>query len=158
VLVAHSYGGFIAALVAATDSRVAGVVLVDANLAEFFDDAELAHVQARYGPQLPELERTHPAMAHVMGPLLRAYPETVQRVRAVGFPPGIPVIDIVAEHSWGDTEEENAGMRRAHEAFVAASPARELVVAARSGHYVMRDRPDAVLDAIMRMVRIARAR
>jgi pimeloyl-ACP methyl ester carboxylesterase len=66
------------------------------------------------------------------------------------------VIDIVAEHSWGDTEEENAAMRRAHEAFVAASPARELVVAARSGHYVMRDRPDVVLDAIMRMVRITR--
>jgi pimeloyl-ACP methyl ester carboxylesterase len=34
VLVAHSYGGFVATLVAAFDRRVAGVVLVDANLAQ----------------------------------------------------------------------------------------------------------------------------
>jgi pimeloyl-ACP methyl ester carboxylesterase len=156
VLVAHSYGGFVATLLAATDAHVAGVVLVDANLAEVFDDAELAHLRAKYTPKLDALERTNPALAHVMAPLMRAYPETVRRVRAATFPPSLPVIDIVAEHSWGDTEEENAAMLRAHTAFVAASPQRELVVATGSGHYVMRDRPAQVIDAVARMVRIAR--
>jgi pimeloyl-ACP methyl ester carboxylesterase len=35
VLVAHSYGGFVATVVAATEPGIAGVVLVDANLAPF---------------------------------------------------------------------------------------------------------------------------
>jgi pimeloyl-ACP methyl ester carboxylesterase len=35
---------------------------------------------------------------------------------------------------------------------VAASPAREAVVATGSGHHVMRDRPDVVLEAIARMI------
>jgi pimeloyl-ACP methyl ester carboxylesterase len=51
VLVAHSYGGFVATLVAASDARVARVVLVDANLSGFFDDAEVARLLAKYSPQ-----------------------------------------------------------------------------------------------------------
>ncbi|HET7499640.1 MAG TPA: alpha/beta hydrolase [Kofleriaceae bacterium] len=156
VLVAHSYGGFVARLVAGTDPRVAGMVLVDANVPEFFDDAELAHLQARYAPQLAELERKNPALARVMGPLMRAYPATVARVRAEVLPANLPIIDIVAEHSWGETDDENAAMRRAHAAFVAASPAREAVLARGSGHYVMRDRPQVVIDAISQILRRAR--
>jgi pimeloyl-ACP methyl ester carboxylesterase len=156
VLVAHSYGGFIATLVAATDARIAGVVFVDANLAEFFDDAELARLKAKYEPQFEQLRRTRPALADAMIPLMRAYPETVHRLRGVAFPPAIPVIDIVAEVSWGDTEAENAAMRRAHDAFVAGSPEREMVVATGSGHYVMRDREDLVVSEVARMVRIVR--
>jgi pimeloyl-ACP methyl ester carboxylesterase len=157
VLVAHSYGGFIATLVAATDARIAGAVFVDANLAEFFDDAELARLKARYEPQFEQLRRTRPALADVMIPLMRAYPETVARLRGVTFPPAIPVIDIVAERSWGDTDE-NTAMRRAHDAFVAASPERELVIATGSGHQVMRDREDLVIAEVARMVRIVRHR
>jgi pimeloyl-ACP methyl ester carboxylesterase len=152
VLVAHSYGGFLARLMAASDPRVVGVVLVDANLPEFFDDAELARLQAQLTPRFAALERSDPALAKVMIPLVQAYPETVRRVRAVAYPPALPTIDIVAEHSWGETEDENAAMRRAHEAFVAGSPAREAVLATSSGHHVMRDRPDVVLDAIARIV------
>ena len=158
VLVAHSYGGFIATLVAASDKRIAGVVLVDANLAEYFDDAALARLKAKYEPQFEQLRRAKPQLADVMIPLMRAYPETVHRVRGVAFPPAIPVIDIVAERSWGDTEAENAAMRRAHDAFVAGSPERELVVATGSGHYVMRDREELVAGEVARMVRIVRHR
>jgi pimeloyl-ACP methyl ester carboxylesterase len=92
-----------------------------------------------------------------MIPLVRAYPETVRRVRAATFPPALPTIDIVAEHSWGETDDENAAMQRAHAAFVAASPAREAVLATGSGHHVMRDRPDVVLDAIARIVQRSHA-
>jgi len=152
VLVAHSYGGFIATLVAASDPRVAGAVLVDANLVAFFDDAEVAQLQASYAAQLDALERASPARARVMRPLMRAYPETVRRLRAVPFPPALPTIDIVAEHSWGDTDEENAAMRRVHAAFVAASPSRAALLATGSSHNVMRDQPALVIDAIARML------
>jgi pimeloyl-ACP methyl ester carboxylesterase len=156
VLVAHSYGGFIATLVAASDARVAGMVLVDAHLVEYFDDAVVARLLAKYTPQQGGLERDSPARATVMIPLMRAYPDTVRRMRAVTFPPALPTIDIVAERSWGDTDEDNAAMRRVHAAFVAASPARAAMLATGSGHYVMRDQPELVIDAITRMLRTIR--
>jgi pimeloyl-ACP methyl ester carboxylesterase len=158
VLVAHSYGGFIATLVAASDPRIAGVVLVDANLVGYFDDAVVARLLAKYQPQFAELERARPALARVMVPMMKAYPETVKRLRGVAFPPQLPVIDIVAEHSWGDTEADNEAMRKVHAAFVAASPARRAVLATGSGHDVMHDQPEVVLDAIARMVRTVRSR
>ena len=152
VLVAHSYGGFVATLVA-VDPRIAGVVLVDANLPAYFDEAVVERLLATYTPQFPELEKRAPELARVMIPLMRAYPDTARDVRAVEFPTTLPTIDIVAERSWGETPEENDDMRRVHESFVAAAPGvREAVVATGSGHYVARDRPEVVLDAIARMV------
>jgi pimeloyl-ACP methyl ester carboxylesterase len=154
VIVAHSYGGFIATILAARDKRVAGLVLVDANLAESFDHDEVDHVLSRYLPQLDQLTRTDPARARVMGPILRAYPDTVAAVRAAPPPAAMPIFDIVAEKSWGDSDAENAVLRKGHDEFVAASPARMQVVAAGSGHYVMRDQPQLVIDAIARMIRL----
>jgi pimeloyl-ACP methyl ester carboxylesterase len=153
VLVAHSYGGFLTELMAARDKRIVGVVLVDANLPASFDDAELAHLQAKYLPQLPALEKAKPQLAQVLGPIIRAYPDTVARVRAAPYPPSLLTIDIVAEHSWGDTDAENDAMKKAHAAFVAAAPAtREAVFAAGSSHYVMRDQPELVISAIGHMI------
>lgn len=157
VVVAHSYGGFIAQLLAARDPRVVGAVLVDANLVAFFDDAEVAYLEAKEAPRLAALERADPARARVLIPLTKAYPDTVKRLRAVAFPPALPTIDIVAEHSWGDTEEQNAAMRRVHAAFVAASPARTAVFAAGSSHDVMHDKPAIVIDAIGRLLRTIHA-
>jgi pimeloyl-ACP methyl ester carboxylesterase len=158
VVVAHSYGGFVATLVAASDPRVAGVVLVDANLAPFFDEAEVERLLALYTPQFPALEEQAPELARVMIPLMRAYPETARRLRAVEYPASLPTIDVVAEHSWGATPEQNDAMRRVHADFVAAAPeTREAVLAEGSGHYVMRDRPDVVLNAIARMIARVRA-
>ena len=152
VLVAHSYGGFLAWLVAG-DARISGVVLVDANLPALFDDAFVERLLATYTPQFGELERQAPALARVMIPLMRAYPETARTVGAAEYPSDLPTIDIVAERSWGATPEENAAMRRVHADFVAAAPSvRESVLAAGSGHYVMRDRSDVVLDAVTRLV------
>ena len=80
-------------------------------------------------------------------------------MHAVEYPSTLPTIDIVAERSWGETPAENLDMRRVHSEFVAAAPkTREGVLAAGSGHYVMRDRPDIVLDAIARMVERVRER
>ena len=156
VLVSHSYGGFVSALMAAGDREVVGMVLVDANLGSFFDKAEVDSILAKYTPQFDALRKAKPQLASVMIPVMEAYPDTAKRVRSVEIPSGLPVIDIVAEKTWADTPEELAAMRRAHAEFVAASPAREAVFASGSGHYVMRDRPEVVIDAVERMVKRVR--
>ena len=158
VLVAHSYGGFVATIVAATDLRIAGVVLVDANLAGFFDDAQTKRLLATYRPQFPALEQAAPELARVMIPVIEAYPATVARLRQVDIPATTPTIDIVAERTWVDTPEEIEAIRQAHRDFVAASPQRRAVFAERSGHHIMRDRPEVVLDAIAEVVAAVRAR
>ena len=122
VLVAHSYGGFVTTIVAATDPRIAGVVLVDANLADFFDAARIERLLATYRPQFPALEEAAPELASVMIPIIEAYPPTVARLREVEIPAAMPVVDIVAERTWVETPEEIEAMRRAHRDFVAASP------------------------------------
>jgi pimeloyl-ACP methyl ester carboxylesterase len=155
VLVAHSYGGIVATLVAATDKRVAGVVLLDAYVREMFEGDAGSYLMTKATQSLEAVERSKPASAPVMSPLIRAFPETARRMRSIAFPAQIPTIDIVSE-KWGESEEEAAAVRRAHAAFASASPEREGIVAARSGHYVMNDRPDLVADAIARIVRRTR--
>jgi pimeloyl-ACP methyl ester carboxylesterase len=157
VLVAHSYGGFVSTLVAAQDPRVAGIVFVDANLVGYFDEAELAALAAEYTPQFDALEHARPKLAAVMIPLMKAYPETVSRLRLVEVPVNLPIIDIVAEHSWAKSAEEADAMRRVHSAFVQASETREAIFASGSSHYVMRDRPDLVIAAIKRMIERVRS-
>jgi pimeloyl-ACP methyl ester carboxylesterase len=158
VLVAHSYGGFVATIVAATDSRIAGVVLVDANLARFFDDAQTKRLLATYRPQFPALERAAPELAKVMIPIIEAYPATVARLRQVDIPAATPTIDIVAERTWVESPEEIAAIRQAHRDFVAASSHRRAVFAEGSGHHVMRDRPEVVLEAVAELIAAVRAR
>ena len=87
-----------------------------------------------------------------MIPLMEAYPASARRLRQVRVPQKLPIIDIVAEHSWAATPEAAAAMRKAHADFVAASPARSAVFAAGSSHNVMRDKPEIVLAAIQRMI------
>ena len=158
VLVAHSYGGFVATLVAAADERIAGVVLVDANLASFMDGAQLEKMFATYRPQYPALEEAAPELARVMIPIMEAYPATCERLREVDIPRDVPVLDILAERTWVDDPEDVEEFRRAHEEFVAGSPEREGVFAEGSGHQVMQDRPDVILDAVGRIVAKVRAK
>ena len=65
---------------------MAGVVLVDANLPVYFDEAVVEQLVATYTPQFPELERQARDLARVMIPLMRAYPDTARALRAVDYP------------------------------------------------------------------------
>jgi len=157
VLTAHSYGGFISQLLAASGRRqdafwIAGLILVDANIPDFFTAAEVEAILARYRPQYDALRKQAPALATTIIPILEAYPATAARMRRVRLPARLPVIDIYAEHSWAETETSAAAMRQAHIAFAAAGRRRESVYAAGSSHQVMLDRPDLVLAAIARAV------
>ena len=157
VLVAHSYGGFISQLLAASGRAqdafwIAGLVLVDANIPDFLTAAEVDAILARYRPQYDALRKQAPALAAASIPILEAYPETAARMRRVRLPARLPVIDIYAERSWAETAESAAAMRQAHIAFAAAGRHRESVYAAGSSHQVMSDRPDLILGAIAKAV------
>jgi pimeloyl-ACP methyl ester carboxylesterase len=152
ILVAHSYGGFVSEILASEDKRVKGLVLVDANIPSFFDDKEAAVIKARYEPLADGLKRDNPNVARVLIPVVQAYPATARHMRAVNVPLNLPIIDITAEHTWVDAPDEVHAMRRAHAEFVAASPKRVAIFAEGSGHYVSKDRPELVIDAVLRLI------
>jgi len=157
VLAAHSYGGFISLSLASRDERVAGVVLVDANIPAFFTEAEVASILAEYRPKYEQLREQAPELAATLIPIMEAYPDTAAQLRSVAIPARLPIIDIIAEHSWAATPGSATAMREAHAAFVAESSARESVFAAGSSHNVMRDAPDLVVGAIVRMLGLVEA-
>ncbi|MBO9545164.1 alpha/beta hydrolase [Caulobacter sp.] len=148
ILVGHSYGGYIVERLAARDAKVKGLVLVDANLPRLIDAAWAARIQARYRPQYGELKAKAPNLAKALIPMMEAYADTAGAMRDVALPAALPVVDIVAERSWNETPAEGEAMRAAHKAFVAQSPNRRSVLATGSGHNVMQDRPDVVVEAI----------
>jgi pimeloyl-ACP methyl ester carboxylesterase len=152
ILVAHSYGGFISEILASEDKQVKGLVLVDANIPSFFDDKEAAVISARYTPLAEDLIKEKPGLGRNLLRQDQAYPATARHMREVNVPLNLPVIDITAEHTWVDAPDELAAMRRAHSEFVAASPNRVAIFAEGSGHYVSRDRPEIVIDAVVRLI------
>lgn len=152
ILVPHSYGGFISEILASEDKRVEGLVLLDANIPSFFDDREAAIISARYTPLAEDLIKEKPDLGRNLFRQDQAYPATARHMRDVHVPLNLPVIDITAEHTWVDAPDELAAMRRAHSEFVAASPNRVSIFAKGSGHYISRDRPDIVIDAVLHLI------
>lgn len=151
VIVAHSYGGFIAEMLAAEDKRVKGLVLVDANIPSFFDEKEAALISARFTPLAEDLIKEKPGLGRNLLRQDQAYPATARHMRDVHVPLDLPIIDITAEHTWVDAPDELAAMRRAHAEFVAASPKRVAIFAEGSGHYISRDKPEIVIDAVVKI-------
>ena len=148
VLVAHSYGGYIVERLAVMDPKVKALVLVDANLPGMIDEAWARRIQARYRPQYPSLEAKASDLAKAVIPMIEAYADTAASMGKIVLPASLPMVDIVAETSWNETPAEGEAMKATHSAFVAASPRRKAVLAAGSGHNVMQDRPDVVIEAI----------
>ena len=140
VLVAHSFGGYHTQLFARQDQvqerQVAGAVLVDATPVDW------PSVLDRFGVPTPTPEQN---------------PEGVD-VRAsaeeIGWAPPFPDVPLVVltrtagspnadvEHAWQQRQQAHAGLSRQG----------ELVVAEGAGHFIQRDRPDVVVDAIRRVV------
>lgn len=152
-VVSHSYGGFVSMAAAARDRRIAGLVLVDANLPGYFTPARVDALLGQYRPQYAALRQQAPKLAAAMIPMMEAYPATVATARRVHLPKGLAIVDIVAEHSWATSDADAEAMRQAHAAFAAAAPGRTAVFASGSSHRIAKDRPDLIIAAVRSVVR-----
>lgn len=153
VLVAHSYGGVISLLTAATDKRVVGLLLLDALVPLATPPAEIEAVFATFRPQYDEIRKQAPDLAKAIIPMMEAFPETVKKLDQLRLPAGLPILDIVAENTVTYTENTAKYWNEAHRRFVKADRARTLQIAKGSSHKVYQDKPDLVLQSILLLLK-----
>ncbi len=164
VFVAHSLGGLIDRLYAATyPRRLAGMVLVDA-LAEYLQDpldpAQMAAYSAiNNGPveglDYPDLERIRFVRSFAqMRRAQRTHPlrdmplSVISKGLPFGLPEGLPggLTPAVLERAWDFAQDKLAKL----------TPDAVHVIAKRSSHYVMLRQPKLIVDQTRRVVRAVR--
>lgn len=181
VLVGHSFGGFVVRVFASRyRQEVAGMVLVDASHEAQLDrlprdavegldaGAESAlrlAEQAERGVPVPPLTGNLPREVAARAAWYRAMSEEARALRASASevassrqPLDIPLVVITAgrQQPFGRSREARREMRRIWEELqldlVRLSPRGSRVSATKSRHYVHRDQPAVVADAIARVV------
>lgn len=149
IIVAHSYGGFLALLFAARNpEQIAGIVLIDANLSDFFTNTRVNTMMKEIAENKELLQRDKPSLFRA----LEAFPSTVETMKKVKLPISIPIIDIVAETPPFTSEEDNAAWKLNHEKFAKMFNNRRMVLAAHSGHYIMVDNEDLIVNEISKII------
>jgi hypothetical protein len=146
MLVAHSYGALYGKLYAARHpALVKEAVFIDGSSACWFTEDWLKEfVRKRQGEDKRTTER--PGVFYQSENL----PKTVEIVRSTEFPSSIPVIDLVSEHPpFSDSGDVNR-WKECHRQFVSAQRNRLGITAYGSGHYIYRDNPLLVIDAIIK--------
>lgn len=146
VLVAHSYGGLYAKLFAARHpDLVKAAVFVDASSACWFTDEWLKNFEKN------EQGTKKPNSVNLGNYYQSAnLPATVELMRTTPFPSTIPVIDLVSEHPPFSNAEDIARWKECHRQFVDAASNREGITAYESGHYIFKDNPPLVVNAIIK--------
>jgi pimeloyl-ACP methyl ester carboxylesterase len=154
ILVAHSYGGFLATLFAARNlTGVKGLVLIDANLAPFFTDAVINAREPLNRRSIEQLKKENPLKAAAQDRQREAFSETVRTMLGVTLPASLKVTDIVSEKPPPPPLNEapgpgSAAWLQVHQEFDKAAPTHRGIIATGSGHYIMRQRPDLVVNEI----------
>ena len=144
VLVGHSIGGLYANLFARTyPDEVASVVFVDARHEDFSKRCKAAKARVCGPPAF--------LMRLVGGGTMEEYksaPDSMQQVRDAGAFPPVPIAVLTGTHRllegptfnriWLETQKEMSGM----------SPKGKHLICDHCGHYVHKDDPGLVIDAI----------
>jgi pimeloyl-ACP methyl ester carboxylesterase len=151
VMVGHSYGGAMSLLAASEDSRVKGLVLLDAVVPNAWPPSEVEKNLGMMRAQYAEVREKAPALAKVAIPWAEAMPVTAKQIDAIRVSDSLPIIDVVAEHGQRDPDSARI-WRDAHQAFTANHPQRTSVLAAGSSHKVMADQPELVVKTIREML------
>jgi pimeloyl-ACP methyl ester carboxylesterase len=153
VLVAHSYGALYATLYASRHpTLVKAAVLIDGSTACWFDEAFMANfVKERKNQDTVKAKAENPGAYYQSANL----PTTVALMRGVTFPPTIPVIDLVSQYPPFSDSSDVARWKTCHQQFVAGHPNREGITVPGTKHYIYRDNPAAVIQAITKAYSLA---
>ncbi|MFD9703070.1 alpha/beta fold hydrolase [Lentzea sp. NPDC059081] len=159
VLVSHSIAGEVATTFAAKNpGRVAGAVLVDANVPDFFSDEMLtafAPVVEQQRADLlaqPSTKKNRQLLAVMadFAPTHRAY-------NKLAWPNTVPVTVIVTSGTPFDAPEAARLWRDAQARFAQAGPNRKHVVAENTTHEgIVTERPDVVAGAVEDVLKAVR--
>ena len=148
ILVSHSYGGFYNTLFASRNpEKVKHIVLIDVVPNTFWTDELL---QKHHSETLNKV-----VFKRFMGMyyLLNNYQETARIIRNVTFPSHIPITNIFSEKSYPndppDLEFDSRWVQLHHE-FPDIHPNSENIVARGSAHYIFKDNPTLVINAIIK--------
>lgn len=148
VLVGHSIGGQYVELYARTHpGEVAGVVFVDARHADF--SARCLAERAERCDTPWYVKRLMPAGARRE---LAAAPDTERAIREAGPFPPIPVRVLTALDRPADMPNLRRAWADAQTDLVRLSPLGTQDVCAECGHFIQRDAPERVVDAIRSLV------
>ncbi|MEU8507489.1 alpha/beta hydrolase [Streptomyces brevispora] len=155
ILVSHSQAGEVATYFAKENPNwLAGAVLVDGSLPEFYTDEETARIEAANKAQVaalkdqPSTQQTRQLLATAdgYGPTHRAYHQ-------ISWPRSVPATAIVSEKTPFETPEDAQLWRNAQQEFVKGAPNRDLVTATKSSHDIAGDRPDVIVTAVGKMLK-----
>jgi len=145
ILVSHSYGGFYTTLFSSRNSnKVLYNVRVDANLGGQYTEDIL--IKAEQDNSVSEMKDKNLGMYY----LGVNFANTVRLMQKVEYPKTIPAIDIVSPIQRHHTDDEWKLLIKTHEDFVKQESNRIGIIAYGSGHYIFKDNPGLVLNAIVK--------
>ena len=151
LVVAHSYGGMVANLLAANDDRVKAMLLLDATNPDTETPARVERLMSLYRPRYDEVRAYDQSLADHIIPLMEAWGQTAATVRGAEIPLGIPIYLLVRGVAGSDEdnlEEWQDGMK----SFAARSDMRFVQIAPGMGHHVARERPDWVEASAVQLI------
>ena len=154
VLVSHSLAGEIALYAAEMNpGAFAGVVLVDANVPEFYTQAMIKETMGAYAPVIESLKTAPTSRANrQLLALGQSFEEVSRAFHEAKWPMSVPAFVIVSERTPFESPAMAEAWRSAHARFSEGAPNRTLITAARSSHDVAHDRPDVIIDAVADLV------
>ena len=145
ILVSHSYGGFYSTLLSARNpSKILYNIRVDANLAQQYTEEIL--IKAEEDNSVQEMKEEHLGMYY----LGINFANTVRLMWKTEYPNSIPAIDIVSPIQRHHTDDEWKLLIATHEDFVKQETNRTGIIAYGSGHYIFKDNPGLVFNAIVK--------
>lgn len=150
ILVAHSFGGFYATLFASRQSeKVKQAVFIDASQYTFYTESFMNDMNKQLSPQV---------MTYLKGSKIGLYYElknidkTLSLMGNTDFPSTIPVINLEADQPYDplNNEEDAKRWKSSQYEFVNKYPNRESITVIGSKHYVFKDNPFLVVNAIVK--------
>lgn len=156
ILVSHSIAGEIATfLTIQHPSWFRGVVLVDANVPDFYTDDMVGALNGEFAPVVASLQGapSTPASRQLVA-VAESFVEVSQAFHKAVWPASVPVVVVAAGQTpFGGEGAVADAWRAAHQSFVAGAPNRKYVTAAKSAHETMvTDSPDIIRQAIADLV------